>query len=706
MVSNIIKILLISNNLDDVRSLTEALRKRADDWCKIEYVDHLVAALKNIEKENYALILLDLEIPEYKGLETFKELYEKSVDIPIIVLSEKKDAKLAMETVQNGAQDFLEKGTYDSNMIVRSIKLALKRHMFRSNLNQKLEKISMQRAFIQTILDNNLDGIIIIGQDGVVEFVNPAATRILNEEASRMVGKIFKFPFFKGNVGELEIFVEQGKKRKVEMRTTKILWDDEEAYLAIIRDITEQKEMEQALKASEERAKAQYKGIPISTTTWQKQKKHYLLIDYNDAAFELTNGKISEKLGKKAMKFYQSIPEIRKYMDKCFKEKETIKKLIEIPSKSTTQMKSFEFNFAYVPPDLVMVHSEEITGRVEAERALKNEKEFIEAILETANSLIVGLNKDGNIVFFNKKCEEVTGWNRTDVLGKNWFEVFIPDDIYEDISQIFKQTSLEHPTTNVNPINTKQGRRLIWWHNTAIKRESERIVVAIGIDITEEEKYRKRIEELNKWLRLIIHILGHDILNDFHAIKLALDLLKREVDNKALTIALNNVNSSVKLIKKMRELESLITHENELQIIDARATIQEVVKPYSSQSIQINLEGNCLILADGGFNSVIDNLIQNAIIHGQTDRIDIKLLYRGKYCEIRIADYGRGIPAEIKPRIFEEGFKYGETGQSGLGLYIVKSILERYDGTIHVEDNEPTGTVFVIRLKAMDKLSK
>jgi signal transduction histidine kinase len=66
------------------------------------------------------------------------------------------------------------------------------------------------------------------------------------------------------------------------------------------------------------------------------------------------------------------------------------------------------------------------------------------------------------------------------------------------------------------------------------------------------------------------------------------------------------------------------------------------------------------------------------------------------YCELRISDNGSGIPDKIKGRVFDEGFKYGKSGHTGLGLYITKRIVERY-GDISVEDNHPSGTTFIIR---------
>jgi signal transduction histidine kinase len=63
-----------------------------------------------------------------------------------------------------------------------------------------------------------------------------------------------------------------------------------------------------------------------------------------------------------------------------------------------------------------------------------------------------------------------------------------------------------------------------------------------------------------------------------------------------------------------------------------------------------------------------------------------------------VADQGKGIPDEVKARVFDEGFTFGETGNTGLGLYIVKKTMERYGGSVVAKDNRPKGTVFELRL--------
>lgn len=62
-------------------------------------------------------------------------------------------------------------------------------------------------------------------------------------------------------------------------------------------------------------------------------------------------------------------------------------------------------------------------------------------------------------------------------------------------------------------------------------------------------------------------------------------------------------------------------------------------------------------------------------------------------------DNGTGIPDKIKDKVFNEGFFHGQTGNTGIGLHIVRKTIERYGGSISVEDNEPSGTIFKINLK-------
>ncbi len=76
------------------------------------------------------------------------------------------------------------------------------------------------------------------------------------------------------------------------------------------RDITERKKTEEALRESEERSKAKYKGVPIPTYVWQKTGDDFVLTDFNYAADDMTEGKVSQLLGMKLSEMYKDMPDI------------------------------------------------------------------------------------------------------------------------------------------------------------------------------------------------------------------------------------------------------------------------------------------------------------------------------------------------------------------------------------------------------------
>ncbi|MDD4498744.1 MAG: HAMP domain-containing sensor histidine kinase, partial [Methanosarcinaceae archaeon] len=228
------------------------------------------------------------------------------------------------------------------------------------------------------------------------------------------------------------------------------------------------------------------------------------------------------------------------------------------------------------------------------------------------------------------------------------------------------------------------------------------IATICGLVISNSRRYseiknsRKIMVQYADVLKVINRILRHDINNQLNMINMALELYREKPDEKYISIALKAVVRGAGIIQQMGELETLVSKGGELNSCNIKEVAEELMKNYP---VRTRVEGGCQALVDEAFPSVLDNIIRNAIIHGKSEQINILIAGEEKHCVIRIADYGTGIPDEIKTKVFEEGFKYGDTGNTGLGLYIVKKVIDRYGGSISVEDNQPQGTVFVIKLK-------
>ena len=223
-------------------------------------------------------------------------------------------------------------------------------------------------------------------------------------------------------------------------------------------------------------------------------------------------------------------------------------------------------------------------------------------------------------------------------------------------------------------------------------------------EVEERKKAENDLSLHQEHLKLINKILRHDLMNNLAVIKSAIRIYKSMKDEEVLDEATKSVSKSVELIKRMRELENLISSHDGIKLIEIRDVIDNVITNYNY--LDFNVQGKCTALVDNAISSVFDNIISNAAIHGKTDKIDIKIKSKEDQCEVRIADYGSGIPDSIKEKIFDERFKYGETGNTGIGLYIVKRAIEHYGGKISVEDNKPNGSVFILKFRNKHDVKK
>ncbi|HTY47796.1 MAG TPA: HAMP domain-containing sensor histidine kinase [Methanomassiliicoccales archaeon] len=207
---------------------------------------------------------------------------------------------------------------------------------------------------------------------------------------------------------------------------------------------------------------------------------------------------------------------------------------------------------------------------------------------------------------------------------------------------------------------------------------------------------KRDLEDVNRTLKVVNSILRHDVMNNLTVIGGGLEVYKMKKDEKFLNSSINAVSRSVDLIKKMKEVEMVVS-PRQLKPTNLRPVVEAVLSKYHDKGIRFEVVGDATAIADEALASVFDNIVNNAALHSNSPVLRISISHPSEdRSEVRIADEGVGIPMDIRPKIWQEGYKYGSVGQSGLGLYIVKKIMERYEGNVAVEDNQPKGVAFVL----------
>ncbi len=335
----------------------------------------------------------------------------------------------------------------------------------------------------------------------------------------------------------------------------------------------------------------------------------------------------------------------------------------------------------------------------ERTKELQQSEEKYRTMIENSNDMIWTLDTKGNFCYINKKSEEVTGGSIKQEIGKSFNPKIVEEDL-EMVQNVFLDTLAGNSNNYEVRIHNSTRTEIITLSvNTApiFKEGKVAGTVSFGRDITKSKKTEEEIQLSRERLHVLTKILRHDLTNDFAVIKSALRLYRVNSETKMLDEIDKRVKNGLDTIHRQQKQESFIKTHSYLAEYKIEDVIDKTVKKYSD--IESKVSGSGIVFADDLIYSVFDNLISNAIKHGNSTKLNIEINSKGDDCEIKFMDNGKGIPDKIKKKIFDEGFFYGNTGNTGIGLFIVKQIIEEYGGTVSVEDNKPNGAVFVINLR-------
>jgi PAS domain S-box-containing protein len=279
-----------------------------------------------------------------------------------------------------------------------------------TELHRLQESLRDERNFVSAILDTAGALVLVADAEGRIVRFNQACTRTTGYSFDEVRGKhiwdvlsppdrveVAKAFFRRLRDGELRdhelpneaeryLLTKDGEPRLIAWSYTG-LPDSEGTIEYIIStgiDITEQFQMEKALRESEEKLRSQYKGIPIPTYTWQRVGEDFVLIDCNDAANAIVHGKMVEFIGVRASELYRDRPGIRKDLARCYTEMIPIEREMSYEYLTTGETRQLAVKYGFVPPDLVLVHTEDVTERKRAEMQL------IQADKMTSMALMAG----------------------------------------------------------------------------------------------------------------------------------------------------------------------------------------------------------------------------------------------------------------------------------------------------------------------------
>ncbi len=327
----------------------------------------------------------------------------------------------------------------------------------------------------------------------------------------KKITKEYQSIFKKGKVFITQESNKIGKREFItETRKIPIFKDGKvEKVLTIIRDITQSKKAEQDLKESENRFKTLFESASEAIFLATKDK----FIDCNTATLKIFGCKRNQIIGHTPAEF--SPPRQPDGSSSKKKAAEKIKSVLAgRPQRFYWKHKKLDGTLfdAEVTLNRIELKNEiyfqaivrDISETVKYQEELRKEKDRAQQYLDIVGSLILIIDKDKKVSMANKRACEILGYEENEIIGKNWFDNFIPQKHRKDLKAVFnkiitskgKKPEIKGFDYIENPVIASSGEeKVIAWHNTFLKDEKGDIIgtLSSGRDITERRKIEKNL---------------------------------------------------------------------------------------------------------------------------------------------------------------------------------------------------------------------
>ncbi|NHJ20188.1 MAG: PAS domain S-box protein [Candidatus Lokiarchaeota archaeon] len=640
----------------------------------------------------------------------------------------------------------------------------------RKNAEQKLKE---SEQMFRTIAEHSAIGITIL-QDNKVIYANEAMSRIsgysidemLSWTSNEMINQVYDEDreaaeerlrsrlFDEKNISDTDsyrITTKNGEIKRIESYSKTIMYQNKFADLALIMDVTEQNLAQERLRESEEKYRSLFENMNTAFAYHEvivdenNKPCDYRYLEANIHFEEMTGIKINNLIGKTVTEVLPGIENDPADWIGRFGAVGLTGEPINIEDYSEPLGRWYKVSGYSPKRGYFAVTFSDITDRKMAEIKIKESEEKYRHLYENSPFSIVLLDYDGKVLDMNTKTTDLFGYNKADLLGKNYLQLagIYPDETKPNLRLISELIDKGEPSRIIMKPQTikifDKHSKPLWVSSelSTIKLGDEIVIQAIIQDITEKKIAEEKLIESEKILRQqnielkeldrlktdFISIAAHDLKTPLISVGGYIDLiLLREKKlgeeiKEDLGRVLNNVHrleeyinrlldvmkidaKKVELVKREENVHELINNcllELEFQIRQKKLTINLEI------SKDLNLEVDHFRISQ-----VFLNLLSNAVkftsnggdITILVDEDDESLIFS-------IEDNGKGLTPEEIDKIFGKfvSIEQGVDGYStlnkgsGLGLYIAKGFIEAHGGKIWVESKgRDLGTKFSFTL--------
>ena len=360
----------------------------------------------------------------------------------------------------------------------------------------------------------------------------------------------------------------------------------------------------------------------------------------------------------------------------------------------------------------ILAREDDSVGKKNIENCSKENNNVMQKypdLYEYFDEAFIAVDWDLVIIHWNKAAERVTTIKAKDALGKKIYNV-LPEMMTIEFSPYLTLLQQKQRARFMMNVTSRETLKPSVFEISMYP--SEQVIIIVVEDKTEEEKI-KRLSAIGATAGMV----GHDIRNPLQAIVGDIFLLKDYLQSmpesetkkevvESLDSIETNVNYINKIVADLQDYSRSINPEfSDFNLKDLITNILQTISRQNNLEISVNVSPSFIIMSDRSIiRRVLTNLIINAIqAMPNGGKLSVSSSTSDNNILIIVEDTGIGIPEDIKPKLFSPMLTTKAKGQ-GLGLAVVKRLVEALEGTISFESEEGKGTKFIIQIPSRQPL--
>jgi PAS domain S-box-containing protein len=478
----------------------------------------------------------------------------------------------------------------------------------------------------------------------------------------------------------------------------------------VFQDITEQKEREQQLRQFEYAYESALSGIAISTLDGELASVNPAFLDmwgYDEPA-EVLGNSVTD-----AWKRPEKAAAVVRALEAEGRWEGELQAVRADGSTFYVQCAASRLTDAENEPIGLMASFIDITERKERERQLTEEREKYSSLVEQSHDGIT-IIQDEEFVFVNSRFADILGYDVSELLGMRFLDVVDSADrswVQHRYASRLDPDRENPPSRYRLTFETRDGCQRVAEVSVAVIQYDGRRGDLVSVrDITDQHQYEAELEQLNEELEILNRVVRHDIRNDMSIILGWAELLEEYTDDAGdayLEKILRRSEHVVELTEIARDYVETLARDDQMEVypmalrptLETEVAIQQEAYPDAEVSVQGSIP-DVEIEANEMLSSVFRNLLNNAVTHNDTDTPVVEVVVEERSDDVRVtvADNGPGVPADRREAIFGKGERGLESSGTGIGLYLVQTLLTQYGGAIQIEETDTEGAAFTVTL--------